>query len=216
LQYEDFLEVHRILFVDYYPWAGQDRIVTAPNKSITKGDVLFCQPQDIRRAVDYGLRLGQDKKTMQHKLGEVMGLFAYGHPFLDGNGRTMLLIHHELAYRAGFSVRWEATDKQNYLTALTKEICHPGQGHLDGYMIPFKGERLERGHWGERVFAMRGLDSAENFEDQARSLSDPSVFERYQKFEAARAYRYAISGTVGSLGTDPAPAPTTMTRPPKP
>jgi fido (protein-threonine AMPylation protein) len=30
---------------------------------------------------------------------KVMGLFAYGHPFLDGNGRTMLIIHSELCRR---------------------------------------------------------------------------------------------------------------------
>ena len=31
LAYRDFLEVHRILFSDYYPWAGQDRATTTPN-----------------------------------------------------------------------------------------------------------------------------------------------------------------------------------------
>ncbi len=25
ITYDDFLAVHRILFADYYPWAGQDR-----------------------------------------------------------------------------------------------------------------------------------------------------------------------------------------------
>ena len=31
INYEDFLEVHRIIFSEFYPWAGQDRILTAPN-----------------------------------------------------------------------------------------------------------------------------------------------------------------------------------------
>jgi cell filamentation protein len=79
IEYDDFLEVHRILFSAYYPWAGQDRLSTTPHKAINKGSVSFCHPSDIRRAVDYGLQLGQNKKSMQHRLGEVMGLFAYGH-----------------------------------------------------------------------------------------------------------------------------------------
>lgn len=193
IEYGHFLEVHRILFSDYYPWAGQDRQSTTPHKAINKGNVSFCNPLDIRRAVDHGLQLGQSKKTMHRKLGEVMGLFAYGHPFLDGNGRTMLLVHHELTHRAGFSVRWEATNKHDYLSALTQEICNPGQGHLDGYLIQFKGDSLERGHWGKRVFDMRGLDGSEEVQDQARSISDPAVLEKYRQFEARRAYRYAAS-----------------------
>ncbi len=30
-----------------------------------------------------------------------MGLLASSHPFLDGNGRTILLVFMELAFRAG-------------------------------------------------------------------------------------------------------------------
>lgn len=199
IEYNDFLEVHRILFSDYYPWAGQDRQSTAPHKAINKGNVSFCHPQDIRRAVDYGLQLGQNKKTMLPKLGEVMGLFAYGHPFLDGNGRTMLLVHHELAHRAGFSVRWEAANKQDYLSALTQEICSPGQGHLDGYLLQFKADSLERGYWGERIFSMRGLDGSDDVRDQARSISDPDALEKYRQFEAKRAYRYAVFDNSSSV-----------------
>ncbi|MCX8517447.1 MAG: Fic family protein [Rhodoferax sp.] len=200
IEYTDFLQVHRILFSAYYPWAGEDRLSTTPNKAITKGKVSFCHPQDIRRAVSYGLKLGQNKKAMAHKLGEVMGLFAYGHPFLDGNGRTMLLVHHELAHRAGFSVRWEATNKQEYLDALTQEICSPGQGNLDGYLLPFKAGSLARGHWGERIFSMPGLDGAIDSKDQANLLSDPAVLEKYQQFEARRAYRYLASPVSGEPG----------------
>lgn len=216
IAYDDFLEVHRILFSAYYPWAGQDRLSTTPHKAISKGSVSFCHPQDIRRAVDYGLQLGQNKKAMPHKLGEVMGLFAYGHPFLDGNGRTMLLVHHELAHRAGFSLRWEATNKQDYLNALTQEICSPGQGHLDGHLLQFKGEVLERGHWGERIFVMRGLDGTEDVQDQARSISDPAVLEKYRQFDAKRAYRYAVFGKTSSPTETPESTPIVKPTTPKP
>lgn len=35
LGYHDFLKVHEILFSDLYPWAGQDRSITAPNAAIS-------------------------------------------------------------------------------------------------------------------------------------------------------------------------------------
>ncbi|WP_084136082.1 Fic family protein [Pollutimonas bauzanensis] len=40
-----------------------------------------------------------------------MGMFAYGHPFLDGNGRTMLVVRSELCFRANMSVDWTQTQK---------------------------------------------------------------------------------------------------------
>lgn len=190
IEYADFLQVHKILFAAYYPWAGLDRLQTAPHLSISKGDVQFCNPKDIRLAVDHGLRLGQDQLRMPSKFGEVMGLFAFGHPFLDGNGRTMLLIHHELMHRMTCSVRWEETLKSDYLRVLTCEISHPGQGHLDGYLQPFLGEALARGQWGNRILAMRGLDGTDAVQDQASSLMDPAVLEKYRQFDAQRAYAY--------------------------
>lgn len=83
------------------------------------------------------MRKGQDKDHMKEKPGEIMGYLAYGHPFLDGNGRTIMTVHSVLAQRAGFSIDWSATQKDAYLEALTKEIENPPKGHLDAYLKPF-------------------------------------------------------------------------------
>ncbi len=40
-----------------------------------------------------------------------MGQLAFAHPFLNGNGRTILLTFMELSFRAGFSVDWSKTKK---------------------------------------------------------------------------------------------------------
>jgi cell filamentation protein len=72
LAYSDVLETHRMLFDAVYPWAGQDRRMTAPDLAISKGPVLFAHPDHLRRAVDYALTHGQDKKFMREKSGVVM------------------------------------------------------------------------------------------------------------------------------------------------
>jgi cell filamentation protein len=77
-----------------------------------------------------------------------MGWFAYGHPFLDGNGRTMLIIHSELCHRADFCIEWQRTRKTDYLTALSAEISSPGKGHLDRYLNLFVGTSRARDLWG--------------------------------------------------------------------
>jgi len=114
LAYPDVLETHRILFDAVYPWAGQDRQTTAPELAISKGPVLFAHPEHIQRAVDFALTHGQDKEFMRVKPGAIMGYLAYGHPFLDGNGRTIMVVHGVMAQRAGISMDWAATDKSGY------------------------------------------------------------------------------------------------------
>jgi cell filamentation protein len=190
LTYRDFLEVHRILFSSYYPWAGQDRTITLPRGAVRKGNVLFAHPQAACLAVNEGLRLGQNKREMNKRPGEVMGLFAYGHPFLDGNGRTMFLVHLELSYRAGFSLFWAGVRKADYLEALSLEIAKPGRGILDGYLEPFKHPRLERGHWMDGILSLKGLDGLSETNRMEGDFDDPGITEKYRNYDERRGYSY--------------------------
>lgn len=188
IKYEDFLNVHRILFSGLYPWAGLDRLAVVPDKAISKGSVYFCHPRDCQRAVEDGLSRAQEKKQMATRPGFIMGLFAYGHPFLDGNGRTMLLVHAELCFRAGISVDWTRSRKAPYLQALTLEIESPNAGHLDAYLLPLLDAPVPRAQWQNTVMALPGLDGANVEADSAASYSDPRVASGYAKFEHDRAY----------------------------
>jgi cell filamentation protein len=109
LSYDDVLKTHGILFGAVYPWAGQDRTQTAPKLTIKKGPVIFANAPEIRAAVEFALRKGQDKDYMKARSGEIMGYLAYGHPFLDGNGRTIMTAHSVLAQRG--SVQDAALDE---------------------------------------------------------------------------------------------------------
>jgi len=193
LSYEDFLAVHKILFGEFYSWAGQDRLATAPHLLVSKAGTQFCEPPTIRLAVDQGLRLAQHQNRMPEAAGEIMGLFAYGHPFLDGNGRTMLIIHMELAHRAGFSVDWPATTKTDYLSALAREIEWPGRGILDQYLQPFVGPQVYRGQLVDSAVAMRGLDGLDDENQIEGDLRDESVAEKYRQFDKARNYSYQLA-----------------------
>lgn len=139
LFYKDILETHKILFSNIYPWAGQDRSVTAPDIAISKAghDRMFAHPMDCQRAGGYALQLGNNLQTMQKTPGQVLGELAHSHPFLDGNGRTIMTVHSELCRRANIAIDWIKTNKEDYLKALTKELENPGKGHLDAYLKPF-------------------------------------------------------------------------------
>jgi len=118
-----------------------------------------------------------------------MGLFAYGHPFLDGNGRTMLVVHAELCKRAGFAVAWERTNKENYLTHLTQEIDNPGKTILDGYLKQFVTQPISRDEWQRTILALPGLDGHSHTESQIKGdVADPLIVQMYKDLAAKRGY----------------------------
>jgi cell filamentation protein len=170
--YSDVLETHRLLFDFIYPWAGQDRLVIAPDLAVAKGPVLFARPRDIRPAVEFALRHGQDRTFMAAKPGEIMGYLAYGHPFLDGNWRTMMPVHAVLAQRAGFRIDWAATVRADYESALMQELDDPGNSHLDRYLSRFIRDPVADDQLVNEI--VRAIDPDGN-DDEAQSLARPRI-----------------------------------------
>lgn len=193
ITFDDFCEVHRILFSGFYPWAGQDRHALGVARYISKGgQVTFEAAELLRRAVSHGLELGNDPDVIGKRPGEVMGLFAWGHPFLDGNGRTMVVVHTELMARAGLMIDWAASSKEAYLEALTRELDAPTKHHLDTYLLPLVLPLKKGRSWVEHVHEIAGLDgSAEGVAaDVAYDENDPIGERKYD--EKIHARKYAI------------------------
>lgn len=140
---------------------------------------------------------------MSEKPGEVMGLFAFGHPFLDGNGRTMLLVHIDLARRAGYSIAWERVAKADYLKALSAELELPGRGALDEYLRQFKQAPLDKPKLDSTLLAVKGLDGLDEGNQIDGELSDPAVAKRYQQFDQRRRYRYEETNRGALAGASP-------------
>jgi cell filamentation protein len=184
LGYGDVLLTHKTLFEGVFPWAGEDRISNAPNLFVSKGPVLFAHPSDIRKAVEYALQKGQDKALMRERPGHVMGYLAYGHPFLDGNGRTIMLVHAELARRAGFGIDWGSTGKDEYLAALTAELENPDQGKLDRYLKPFVREG-GGGSVADVIKAAPGLDG-NNADAVAGTTDNAALKAQYEAQQLKR------------------------------
>ncbi len=190
ITYEDVLSTHKILFEAVYPtWAGQDRLTTAPKQVISKGTgdnkIIFAYPQDIKRAVEYALTRGQDKAHMAAHPGEVMGYLAHGHPFLDGNGRTIMTVHCVLAHRAGISIDWASTNKTDYLNALTKELEKPGEGHLDAYLKPFIKTGIDPNAFAANISGAPGLDS-DHEDNVLGDIEDLKIKAEYEVQELKR------------------------------
>ncbi len=196
LDYQALKQTHAKLFEDFYPWAGKDREETNPTLAITKGRVAFAHPKDIRRSVEYGLDLATRPGSMPGKAGEILGLLAFAHPFLDGNGRAIMIFFGELCRRAGFSIDWHRTRKDDYLTALTDEIENPAKGILDQYLYPFVASPLNVTAYAQALGELSGLSGMERFEQEIahgtdilyRPVDAPEVIAAYSNYTANRPY----------------------------
>ena len=126
LTYEHLRQTHRMLFGFLYPWAGEDRTVTAPSLSIGKGSYkdLFARPHEIGRAFDYAAAVSDADPAA--KPGVVFARLAYAHPFLDMNGRTILTFHTAMLRRVRTYVRWDRIGKDEFLRALTDDLREDG------------------------------------------------------------------------------------------
>ena len=187
--YSDYLQVHRILFQEFYPWAGHDRHELGVAAFISKGGrVQFERSDNCQRAVEWGLRMGNDPEKMAVHPGEVMGAFAWGHPFLDGNGRTMLVVHAELLHRAGFAINWPATRKSDYLEALTYELHNPQARLLDEYLNSKKVPTDKKRPWIQQLGNLPGLDGKDTMDATtvAYDASDSVGRSEYEAIVRAR------------------------------
>ncbi|NDL65351.1 Fic/DOC family protein [Acerihabitans arboris] len=188
IDYQTVLKVHEILFADFYHWAGKDRNELVPHLAVFKGShedphsTVFERPDLIKMSIDYALQLAANKKRFRDRPGEVMGQLAFAHPFLDGNGRTILLVFMELSYRAKFAIDWSRTTKDDYLRALSDEIRDPSKRHLDNYLKPFVVNISSRDEWPELISGIRGLDGLDKENIVYKSLDNPEVQQIYKTY----------------------------------
>ncbi|MGB3122831.1 MAG: cell filamentation protein Fic, partial [Pseudomonas sp.] len=105
-------------------------------------------------------------------------------PFLDGNGRTILLVFMELCYRARFAIEWSRTHKDDYLRALSEEIRAPFKEHLNNYLKPFVVDIAHRDEWPEMIGGIKGLDGLDKEGITYENLDNPEVQLLYQGYRA--------------------------------
>lgn len=195
IEYAAILTVHGMLFSSIYPWAGQDRVLLTPDLRITKGALgepgytEFADAGDIRRAADYAITLAANHDRFRERPGSVMGNLALAHPFLDGNGRTILLIYTELCHRAGFSIDWRTTTKDGYLAALSDEILDPRPQLLDAYLKPHVVDAVDREDWPALIAGIQGLDGLD---------SQDLVYQRLDGSEEERRYRGYLTEAINA------------------
>ncbi len=106
-------KIHKILFADIYPFAGQLRTV-----NLAKGNFRFAPLMYLDAALANIDRMPQSDFD---KIIEKYVEMNIAHPFREGNGRsTRIWLDHILKHEIGKVVDWSLVDKEDYLLAMER------------------------------------------------------------------------------------------------
>ena len=122
---EHFIYIHKFLFEDIYPFAGEFR-----KENIAKGNFTFANWEYIESELDKLLvqlkaenyLKGQDKKTLAKRLAYYLSELNVLHPFREGNGRTIREFIRQLAYKNGYILDLTQTTPEEVFYACVKSV----------------------------------------------------------------------------------------------
>jgi cell filamentation protein len=114
------LKIHKFLFEDVYPFAGQLR-----KEQISKGDTMFYPPNMIDRELKKVFSEIRDKKMLDEEddslrlqnLSYVMAELNIIHPFREGNGRCIREFVRCMALEYGYRLNWGNVDRDTLIDA---------------------------------------------------------------------------------------------------
>ena len=120
-----FVYIHKFLFEDIYPFAGEFR-----KENIAKGNFTFANWEYIESELDRLLSelknenylQGQDKKNLAKKLAYYLSELNVLHPFREGNGRTIREFIRQLAYKNGYILDLTKTTPEEVFNASVKSV----------------------------------------------------------------------------------------------
>jgi cell filamentation protein len=103
-------EIHRSIFQNIYPWAGQFRQVNMNRLASYPFAVVQFMEQNLdstfsELAAEKHLR-GLDVDAFASRAGYYLGELNSIHPFREGNGRTQREFIRQLAAKASYRINW--------------------------------------------------------------------------------------------------------------
>lgn len=127
---EHFLNIHKFLFEDIYPFAGKTR-----KENIAKGFFSFAEweyiDEELNRLFDKlksdnYLRNRTTKGELSKDLAFYLSELNVLHPFREGNGRTIREFIRQLAYKNGYLFNLKNISSDEFYEASVKSTIDAG------------------------------------------------------------------------------------------
>ncbi len=122
---DHFINIHKFLFEDLYPFAGKFR-----TENISKGNFTFASWEFIEPELDRILSelknenylKGLNKKDLAKRLSYYLSELNVLHPFREGNGRTIREFIRELALNNNFILDLQNSTPEEIFDACVKSV----------------------------------------------------------------------------------------------
>lgn len=147
---KSLIAIHKYLFEDIYPFAGEIRTV-----NIAKGNFRFAPVMYLEAA------LSNIDKMPQSNFDEIIDKYVemnIAHPFREGNGRsTRIWLDLMLKKEIGKAIDWSLVDKDDYLLAMERSP-------IKSVEIKVLLKQALTDKINDRDVYMKGIDASYNYE----------------------------------------------------
>lgn len=148
--FETLAQIHKYLFEDIYPFAGEIR-----HENLAKGYFRFAPVMYLNAS------LKNVEKMPQQTFEEIVEKYVemnIAHPFREGNGRsTRIWLDHILKNEIGMVVDWAKVNKTDYLLAMERSPIKDVE-----IKVLLKEALTDR--ISDREVYMKGIDASYNYE----------------------------------------------------
>jgi cell filamentation protein len=112
-KFDALSKIHKYLFEDIYPFAGEIR-----TENIAKGSFRFAPVMYLKASLEH---IDSMSQTNFDEIIEKYVEMNVAHPFREGNGRsTRIWLDLILKKEIGMVVEWSKVDKEDYLLAMER------------------------------------------------------------------------------------------------
>jgi cell filamentation protein len=112
--------IHRYIFQDVFPWAGEFRTVNISKGGNSFGRADFIEPSlnsVLNKLAKESYLKGSDRSAFIERAAYFLGEINAVHPFREGNGRTQREFIRQLALAADFTVSWRTITRDQMIAA---------------------------------------------------------------------------------------------------
>lgn len=145
--FEDFIVIHKAIFGEVYPWAGQVRTY-----NLSKGQTAFLPydrfpvaiPYEFTQMQNINFLKGFERTDFCHNLAEHFNEMNYIHPFREGNGRTQRVFWTLIARDTGYRINWLSITSEELRVASEYGAINADASKLESLFLKAVGDKLER------------------------------------------------------------------------
>jgi cell filamentation protein len=191
--------IHKHLFQDVYPWAGEFREVDFSKYNAEMGaygrfarrDEFAEVANRLEQQIIQHKRLeGLKKAEFVNAISDVYQTLNELHPFREGNGRATKLMLQQLAAERGYIIDYTKVDKTEWNKAAAASVMLMGR---DGQLVS-PGEKMPLREMFSRIVEPTTAHVFRVY-DQAEAIKlKPELKQSYERLDAVRAAAQALYG----------------------